>query len=184
MQLKVLGKVFDHVCNVSLVRKDNDEESIIDHWTAICRLGVSLDKYPTREQTTAVLGRTLNWHRLFEGRDVGYYDNRLEFEKFHGLLVKGNSIREIKESTARGIATILQGAELVLCISKEGYIGMAFDRTQPADKIALLSGGPLPFVLRPHGEHYQIFGACYVHGIMDGEAWTEDETELKETILH
>jgi len=41
------------------------------------------------------------------------------------------------------------------------------------DKVFVLMGGDLPFVLRPIGGNFYAFGAeCYVHGVMDGEMLT------------
>ena len=38
------------------------------------------------------------------------------------------------------------------------------------DNISILFGGQVPFILRQHGETYQLKSECYVHGVMDGEA--------------
>ncbi|KAF2143539.1 uncharacterized protein K452DRAFT_198784, partial [Aplosporella prunicola CBS 121167] len=54
--------------------------------------------------------------------------------------------------------------------TKEDYFGVCPGHTLPGDRIAILLGGSVPFVLRPYREYYVIVGECYVHGIMDGEA--------------
>ena len=41
-------------------------------------------------------------------------------------------------------------------------------------------GSMTPFVIRPAGENYKLIGACYVHGIMHGEAVTEFEKNSQE----
>lgn len=46
------------------------------------------------------------------------------------------------------------------------------------DYIAVLAGGRFPFVLRSTGDHYRLIGPCYVHGIMDGEAFLDDLDDL------
>lgn len=41
------------------------------------------------------------------------------------------------------------------------------------DKVFVLRGSEVPFILRPCGlgrEGFFVVGDCYVHGIMDGEA--------------
>jgi hypothetical protein len=43
------------------------------------------------------------------------------------------------------------------------------------DQIVVPSGGKLPFVLRAMGSTSKIIGPCYVHGIMDGEAFPKEE---------
>lgn len=47
------------------------------------------------------------------------------------------------------------------------------------DCITVLTGGRTPFLLRPVGGQYRLVGHCYVHGIMDGEAFPVDESELE-----
>jgi hypothetical protein len=38
------------------------------------------------------------------------------------------------------------------------------------DVVAVLTGGTMPIVLRPHNGYYTVVGDAYIHGIMDGEA--------------
>jgi hypothetical protein len=52
----------------------------------------------------------------------------------------------------------------------KGFMGMG--KPQKEDKVYVLRGGKLPFVLRPHENidgHFSVVGHCYVHGFMDGE---------------
>jgi hypothetical protein len=49
---------------------------------------------------------------------------------------------------------------------------MGMGKPQKEDKVYVLRGGKLPFVLRPHENidgHFSVVGHCYVHGFMDGE---------------
>jgi uncharacterized Fe-S cluster-containing MiaB family protein len=75
------------------------------------------------------------------------------------------------------------GILVSLCISKRGYVGLFPRQTQKGDKIALLSGGRLPFVLRPVGNHFRLVGGCYMHGYMKGEAWPKNEEDLEQIII-
>jgi hypothetical protein len=72
-----------------------------------------------------------------------------------------------------------------LFISKEkGWLGLAPMNAEVGDRIALLEGGNVPYILRPKlfGENeWEIIGDAYVHGIMDGECWKPDQ--LVEIIL-
>lgn len=57
-----------------------------------------------------------------------------------------------------------------LCLLPEG--------TQKDDRIVLAEGGKVPLVLRPDGDGYYMFiGEAYVHGIMDGEAFSPERCE-------
>lgn len=54
--------------------------------------------------------------------------------------------------------------------TETGYMGIAHRSVEIGDKVYVLMGGEMPFVLRPFGGIYFGFGGeCYVHGIMDGE---------------
>lgn len=47
--------------------------------------------------------------------------------------------------------------------------------TAADDQIVVLSGGKIPFVLRAMSHAFQLIGPCYVHGIMDGEAFPKED---------
>ena len=52
-----------------------------------------------------------------------------------------------------------------------GYLGLARQDCRIGDKVFILMGGDMPFLLRPAGDNfYTYLGEAYVHGIMDGEA--------------
>jgi Heterokaryon incompatibility protein (HET) len=78
-------------------------------------------------------------------------------------------------------------------LTSEGYMGIGPARTSIGDKVFVLKGGFVPFLLRTAGSrevyglcletlYFQCFtmvGDCYCHGIMDGEAlqrWPERES--------
>jgi hypothetical protein len=62
-------------------------------------------------------------------------------------------------------------------ISEKGYIGLAPSNAAPGDKIAVLFGGTVPYILRRNEPEsaetsettWTFLGDSYVHGIMDGE---------------
>ena len=44
----------------------------------------------------------------------------------------------------------------------------------------VLSGGELPFILRPVGDgRFRLISACYLDGIMNGEAFPDDALGLE-----
>jgi hypothetical protein len=70
-------------------------------------------------------------------------------------------------------------------LTTEGYLGMGLQSTQPGDTIWVASSSPCPFVMREHPEVpdcYQLVGESYVHGIMHGEALSEN-TAWREVCL-
>jgi hypothetical protein len=62
--------------------------------------------------------------------------------------------------------------------TRDGYIGLGPKDMQPRDKIALLSGGRLPFVLRPDGSSFRLVGDCYIHGMMAGERYDSEKSTM------
>ncbi|KAJ8127535.1 hypothetical protein O1611_g6102 [Lasiodiplodia mahajangana] len=63
-------------------------------------------------------------------------------------------------------------------LSHSGYIGIGPRETQVGDKIVLIQGSRVPMVVRQVLESYRIVGECYVHGIMNGEAFDESKATM------
>ncbi|KAK5651615.1 hypothetical protein OQA88_11888 [Cercophora sp. LCS_1] len=59
-----------------------------------------------------------------------------------------------------------------------GYIGLAPASTRVGDKISLIKGASVPFIVRQKGNKWELVGECYIHGVMSGEAW--DPRKMKE----
>jgi hypothetical protein len=56
-------------------------------------------------------------------------------------------------------------------ITRTGRLAWCYDFGQEGDKIVVLAGGKVPFVLRELGRgNHQFLGDACVYGIMDGEA--------------
>ncbi|KAL2045707.1 hypothetical protein N7G274_002138 [Stereocaulon virgatum] len=59
------------------------------------------------------------------------------------------------------------------------YIGLAGDAVQAGDLVVICRGGKLPLIARKDKpESIKLVGDCYVHGIMQGEAFDGDKCEL------
>ena len=60
-----------------------------------------------------------------------------------------------------------------LAISRQGYMALVPEETAIGDRVVVLVGGCVPYVLRPVGndtqEGYRYVGEAYVHGLTDGE---------------
>ncbi|KAJ9635434.1 hypothetical protein H2199_008437 [Coniosporium tulheliwenetii] len=53
----------------------------------------------------------------------------------------------------------------------DGYMGIGSAAMKDGDKICMLFGGQVLYILRDIGNgHHEFIGECYVHGLMDGEA--------------
>lgn len=56
-------------------------------------------------------------------------------------------------------------------ISSNGRKAIVPRRAKPGDQVCIITGFPLPFILRPAEDRtFNILGECYVHGVMHGEA--------------
>ena len=87
---------------------------------------------------------------------------------------------EIVKHQFRGVTACISDKRLV--ITKQGYIGLVPSATRPGDKICVLFGGQLPFVLRPkrlagdsdqqagRDEEFTLVGPAYICGLENGEA--------------
>lgn len=66
----------------------------------------------------------------------------------------------------------LRGRRLFFCAS--GRLGLGPKAVEAGDRVCIIDGGHVPYVLRPFssGRHYFV-GESYIDGIMNGEA-TED----------
>lgn len=59
--------------------------------------------------------------------------------------------------------------------TKKGYLGLASCSTEEGDLVGLFKGSKVPLVIRKEGIWWRLVGDSYVHGIMDGKAFKEDE---------
>jgi hypothetical protein len=77
--------------------------------------------------------------------------------------------RNRRQEAFSDLCTAINGR--VIIRTKHGYMGLAPENTKEGDSIFLLEGGKLPFVMRKNGENWAVIGDCYLHGIMNGEAF-------------
>ena len=61
--------------------------------------------------------------------------------------------------------------------SEKGYIGVVQRRTRDDDYIALCKGGKVPLIVRKRGLEWELVGDAYIHGMMQGEEWVEEDCE-------
>lgn len=71
-------------------------------------------------------------------------------------------------STSMPLLRATQNRKLVSTLGH--YMGLVPELTELEDKICILSGASVPFVLRQEGNHWVLVGESYIHGIMDGKA--------------
>jgi hypothetical protein len=65
-----------------------------------------------------------------------------------------------------------------LFVTSRGHIGIGPDIVTAGDVCCIVSGGELPYILRPYGPSaYLLVGESYIDGVMDGEAVELDSWE-------
>jgi hypothetical protein len=60
--------------------------------------------------------------------------------------------------------------QLRMALTNWGTVGIFPPLVAEGDLVCVINGSPLPVVLRPSGHGYVLVGACYVNGLMKGEA--------------
>ncbi|KAI0197439.1 heterokaryon incompatibility protein-domain-containing protein [Xylaria flabelliformis] len=80
--------------------------------------------------------------------------------------------------------SMMEWANYALMVLDTGHFARGFRICKEGDIVALLAGCEFPVALRPDGNgNYRFVAPLYVDGIMHGEAWPEDESELEEITL-
>ena len=65
-------------------------------------------------------------------------------------------------------------------ITNEGHPGLTLSDVKQGDRLCVLAGASVPFVIRPQeGEKFSLVGEAYVYGLMDAEAVREDSPTLR-----
>ncbi|KAM0541958.1 hypothetical protein ACHAPJ_013020 [Fusarium lateritium] len=88
---------------------------------------------------------------------------------------KVNSLYNDIFSFGQAFANIQWAMDQRMATTGSGYLSLVPWPSQPGDRIVLLQGARTPYVLRKAGEKWKILGDCYVHGIMSGEAWSDEK---------
>lgn len=103
--------------------------------------------------------------------DLDQHEDSLEFATM--LHLEAHNIECFHSVVAAGAST----GNLIL--TKSGYIGKAPVSVELGDVAALISGMELVMFLRPAHDGYRLIGPGYLHGLMYGEKWLEDENGLE-----
>jgi hypothetical protein len=102
-------------------------------------------------------------------------DGSLDWSKIDKQdLIPENQLHYVALMNSIGVET----AGKNLCVTAGGYLGHVFSGSQIGDKICILFGAYVPFVLREEKDgFYRLVGECYLHGVMDGEVMKEQDIE-------
>ena len=99
-----------------------------------------------------------------------------EIAKHFSAIAEAATVEEIASIQAKTHTAIIFGhmtasASIgrVFCLSNDKYMLLAPIGTKVGDKICVIHGLPVPFIIRPASEMFLLVGECYVQGVMDGE---------------
>lgn len=62
----------------------------------------------------------------------------------------------------------------------KGLMCLVPGNSQHGDFVGIFGECPIPFVLRPNKENFQIVGVCYIHDMMDGQALKTEMWKVQE----
>ncbi len=107
------------------------------------------------EAATSAIHYTKGFQTLFSGlaRVAGEADRYPSLLWSHSNQT-GNS--RMYESKFRELS-----AGRKFCVTKKGYLAWVPVNTRPTDRICLLAGCAVPFVVRPVDKRYELLGDCY-----------------------
>ncbi|KAF2842217.1 hypothetical protein M501DRAFT_1013572 [Patellaria atrata CBS 101060] len=90
---------------------------------------------------------------------------------------------EAWKEIARKIGTIIEDKDIF--VTEKGYLGHGHEELAEADLICIFSGGEVPFMLREtvvdDSEAFRFLCECYIHGVMDGEAYDDRAKNVLES---
>ncbi|KAH6681304.1 heterokaryon incompatibility protein-domain-containing protein [Halenospora varia] len=109
-----------------------------------------------------------NWNFTFAGRTLRSWALDTEWE-FNIKRSQGEDARAAIDMFEATCMHVSRNRRLITTL--EGYVGHAPREVKRGDAIYVLPGCKVPVVLRNIGGQYHLLGECYVHGIMNEEAF-------------
>lgn len=185
-ELRLKGKRFD-----SVKEKDFTDSQAYQYtaplaerilgWRKSCAAGQSLETYPTGEPVEDVLWRSLCWNLSVWRKSPAPSAFKHNFDIWYDIITLRETFDNIATKLDVENITFLENiiSESPLCVTLRGYLAGVPCTTEPGDEIVVLAGGKLPYILRPTKDYYRLVGPCYVHGIMNGEAFPDDSEDLE-----
>ncbi|KAI1389442.1 heterokaryon incompatibility protein-domain-containing protein [Hypoxylon trugodes] len=153
-----------------------------------CRVIVSMSNYlPTGEKPLVALCATLTFHRqtgnCTEDDVKAWSDGALHLESIFPRNRIGGRVPSSEEELFAAFEYLMPIGYYAIGLLDTGYLSMAYHHCQEGDQVFLLAGSDVPIILRPHGHEFRVVAPAYVHGVMKGEAWPDDESQLRDLIL-
>ncbi|KAI3325744.1 HET-domain-containing protein [Xylariaceae sp. AK1471] len=147
---------FGHVGEFEAVAVHNPELMMAFSRAMVCEIDFARNRLPT--ELLAEFPRYFQWA-------IDYAADK------HDENVQHSAIMSNYSATIDDAIMSFTGG-LKFCVTDHGRFGQVPVTSQPGDRVCVLVGGEVPFIIRPTGRGtYTLIGECYVTGIMDGEAF-------------
>ncbi|OCK95422.1 HET-domain-containing protein [Cenococcum geophilum 1.58] len=175
--LVVKGRAFDIVCQVGLEYcTGRDVSTTVRQWEGMLQ---SVHRYPSAADLKNAFMDTLIAYPPYKGL------NRFSIFYPAWRSAMFDEPFESSDSNSEGARALFQEHVNKACnarrffVTAKGYIGLGPPEVQDGNLVTVLLGGQVPFILSKQ-EKFRLVGECYVHGLMDGEAFSEDGVEIDE----
>lgn len=187
--LKIKGKRLDTVNDLRTAPNGltYNNNGCLLLWRRWYDLAFSLPAHPTGQSMEDVFLATMCWGNDLVNRCLQPGDLQASFDAWLEILrswegMDTDTMGPIAERIftdeaafkfTRRAATVMLGR--AVGVTEKSYLVMLPVGSAVGDEIVVLSGGRVPYAVRAEGDCYKLVGACYVHGVMDGEAFSGEE---------
>jgi hypothetical protein len=180
----------DHATTVGAARIALREKTSFDCYLAFAE---AANKFPEGHDREESLWRTLccdmttqiparrapaeyatGWNVLRKHHQATKADGSLDWTGIDISDIRQNVNNYVALSNSIGV----NSTGKTLCVTAGGYLGYVSSESQIGDRICILFGSAVPFILRKSkDDFFMLVGECYIHGIMDGEIIKERDIE-------
>jgi hypothetical protein len=184
------GANLDHATTAGGARISLREKASFERYLAFAEAASEFPKGHSREEslwrtlccdmTTQIPARRVpaeyaaGWRNIRGQQQAINADGALDWDALDLPDLRQNINNFVALSNAIGV----NSAGRNLCITTGGYLGYVSNDSQIGDKICILFGSAVPYILREDNNgSFVLVGECYVHGVMDGEAMKERNIE-------
>lgn len=183
-----------HIPRNSL-RSNTVAQHVVANWLSTV---LSMESYPTEESLDKVLCETLVAGKGFndtfpisDNEYLDFYRSYVDLRTQLFSLIRSprflmfQSEEQYDDLVFREPSMYISRIETLsyfrrLIITQNGYVGLAPYTTGPDDIICIFLGAQTPFMLRQEDNEWILLGECYVHGMMNSEAFDRPDIEYED----